>query len=96
VNQLIFNIKASRKVIIVLTSNYWQSHQGCYVLSAIENLYYQTGHDRAILVTFEENSLRLKGFLKARSKNNPWSVLQFPEDHKYYTIFWESLRNSLQ
>ena len=95
VSQLVFRIKASRKVILVVTGNYWQTHYGNYMLSIIETLHQQTGHSRTVIVTFENKS-NVKGLLKARNKSLPWSVLQFPSDEKYLPIFWESLRNSLE
>jgi len=94
VTQLLRKIEASRKVIIVLTGCYWQSNQGKYVLSAIEDVRYQTGQDRSVIVTFE-NDFHIGGLLKRHRSKNPLSVSQFPEDERYSSIFWESLRNLL-
>ena len=95
VAQHLRSIEASRKVIMVMAGNYWQSCQGKYMISAIENLYYQTGYDRVVIVTFESDPHN-GGLLQIRRKIAPMSVLQYPDDLRFCSIFWESLRHSLQ
>ena len=77
VQQLLFKIRASRKVIVVLSKNYGQSNQGKYVLSVLDTLHYQTRNDRVVIVTFE-NDLKVRTLLLRRQrKEEPWSQLQF-------------------
>ena len=94
VTQQLLKIEASRKVIVVLTGNYWQSSPGKYMLSALEDLYYRTGHNRAVIVTFE-NEFYSGGLLRRRRNNSPWSVLKYPADERRSALFWEALRTSL-
>ena len=94
VQQLLFKIRASRKVIVVLSKNYGQSNQGKYVLSVLEALRYQTGNDRAVIVTFE-NDLKVRTLLRRQRKEEPWSRFQFPDDERDWSMFWESLRSLL-
>ena len=94
VQQLLFKIRASRKVIVVLSKNYGQSNQGKYVLSVLETLRYQTGNNRAVIVTFE-NDLKARTLLRRQRKEKPWSRFQFPDDERDWSMFWESLRSSL-
>ena len=92
--QILRKIEASRKVIIVLTDDFWQSCIRNFVLSAIEDLYCQTGYDRSILITFESDG-HVGGLLRRQRRKSPLSILQFPDDQRYLSIFWESLRNLL-
>ena len=95
VQQLLFKIRASRKVIVVLSENYGQSNQGKYVLSVLDTLHYHTGNDRVVIVTFE-NDLKVRTLLLRRQrKEEPWSQLQFPDDERDWSMFWESLRSLL-
>ena len=92
--QLLRKIEASRKVIIVLTGGFWQSCMGKYVISSLEDLHCQTGCDRSVLITFE-NDGHVGGLLRRQRKKFLFSVFQFPNDERYSSIFWESLRSSL-
>ena len=93
--QLVFKIEASRRVILILSGNYWKSHEGRYVLSILETLKYQTGIDRALIVTFESDR-QVGGLLRRREKESDWLVMKVPEDQRDWPIFWETLRNVLQ
>ena len=88
--QLLYKMEASRKIVILLTKDYGLSRHGKYVLSNVEYLSFQTGFDRAIIVTFE-NDVQVGGLLKRRQKQANMSLLQFPNDKRCCEIFWENL-----
>ena len=92
--QILRKIEASRKVIIVLTGGFWQSCIRNFVLSAIEDLYCQTGYDRSVFITFDSDG-HVGGLLRRQRKKSLFYVFQFPDDQRYSSIFWESLRSSL-
>ena len=92
--QLLLKMEASKKIILVLTKSYGQSRQGKYVLSNVEYLSYQSGIDRTVIVTFE-NDIQVGGLLRRRQKQADMSLLQFPADERLSAIFWESLRHIL-
>ena len=87
-------IRVSRKVIIVLTENYWHSSKCKYMLSVIENLHYQTGHDRAVVITFGDET-NLENLLKSQRRFTPWYVLQFLHGGRESSMFWDSLHYTL-
>ena len=94
VQQLLFKIQTSQKVMVVLSKNCGQSNQGKYVLSVLEALHYQTGNDRVVIVTFE-NDLKVRTLLRRQRKEETWSRLQFPNDERDWSMFWESLLTPL-
>ena len=93
-SQLLLKMEASKKVIIVLSKDYGQSSQGKYVITNMEYLSYQSGIDRAVIVTFE-NDRQDGGLLKRRQKPASMSLLQYPNNQKLQSIFWESVRHAL-
>ena len=93
-SQLLLKMEASKKVIIVLSKDYAQSSQGKYALTTMEYLSYQLGIDRAVIVTFE-NDRQEGGLLKRRQKQTSMSLLQYPNDQRFQSIFWESIRHAM-
>ena len=93
-SQLLLKMEASKKVIIVLSKDYGQSSQGKYVLTNMEYLSYQSGIDRTVIVTFE-NDRQEGGLLKRHQKQANMSLLQYPNDQRFQSIFWESLRHAM-
>ena len=109
VEQLLVKMEASRKTIVLLSGNFFESNQCRYVLAVLEEWIYSQGKDKSILITFAPRPLDVRAF-RTRHHRNPGSVLNYPASlrnengdpmfwnllNNSYPVFWELLKNSLK
>ena len=95
VQQLLQKIEASRIVLFLMTTNFVNSNEGKYILSALEYLEYKYGIDRMMILKFEDDK-QTGGLLQKRIKCRPWSVLNVPDDEECWPLLWITLKTLLK
>ena len=95
VQQLLQKIEASRIVLFLMTTNFVNSNEGKYILSALEYLEYRYGIDRMMILKFEDDK-QTGGLLQKRIKCKPWSILNVPDDEECWPLLWTSLKTLLK
>ena len=98
VEQLLVKMEASRKTIVLLSGNFFESNQCRYVLAVLEEWIYSQGKDKSILITFAPRPLDVGAF-RTRHHRNPGSVLNYSASLKKENgdpMFWELLKKSLK
>ena len=95
VQQLLQKIEASRIVLFLMTTNFVNSNEGKYILSALEYLEYRYGIDRMMILKFEDDK-QTGGLLQKRIKCKPWSVLNVPDDEECWPLLWTTLKTLLK
>ena len=94
VHQLLQNMEASRKVLVIMTKNYAKSNEGSYICSSLEYMKYRFGSDCVLILTFESDPL-VGGYLQQRQKNRPWTVLTIMDDTSKWPILWITLKTMI-
>ncbi|CAK8673052.1 unnamed protein product [Clavelina lepadiformis] len=95
VKQLLFNLQASRKVILVITDNYFRSAKGQYIIAVLETLAYEHQHDKMILIQYESDR-KAGGLIRNRLRKRPETVLTKPELKEDQPLFYSALRIALK
>jgi len=97
VQQLLLEMKASRKTIVILSEKFSSTPQCQYVFSVLEEWMYLKGENRCIAVLFgnkEAGNTFLKTVLSKNFRHNSYSTLHYSQTEESF-LFWELLTNAM-
>ena len=94
--QLLLKMRASRKIIVILSDKFITNPKCKYVLSILEEWMYMTSEDKRILVVFNEADIEAydpKLFQK-KIRRNVLSMLYYSSQNEH-SLFWDVLKNAI-